>query len=203
MIGRLSFPEQSRPDWVERTTGEFPFDPFKWDTGYRMEIQSELDAYFAMKYQLEEEELKFILDPAISALGGPNFPGETFRVLKEKEMKKYGEYKTSRLVLDAWNRKPWEEPATVRKRPAAQLEVAESIVVPHAYPMLMGYIIYKHQNPRYSRTLGRTKMEKLLYLIDAETNINLGRVAVKNKYGPADTDATQLAERNAEELKYF
>jgi len=33
-----------------------------------------------------------------------DFPGETFRVLKEKEIKKYGEYRTQRLVLEAWDR---------------------------------------------------------------------------------------------------
>jgi hypothetical protein len=35
---------------------------------------------------------------------GPDFPGATFRVLKEKEEKKYGEYRTRRLVLEAWER---------------------------------------------------------------------------------------------------
>jgi len=34
---------------------------------------------------------------------GHDFPGETFRVLKEKEEKKYGEYRTRRLVLKAWD----------------------------------------------------------------------------------------------------
>jgi hypothetical protein len=34
---------------------------------------------------------------------GPIFPGETFRVFKEKE-KQYGEYRTRRLVLEAWDR---------------------------------------------------------------------------------------------------
>jgi len=33
-----------------------------------------------------------------------DFPGETFRVLKEKEIAKYGEYRTQRLVLAAWDR---------------------------------------------------------------------------------------------------
>jgi hypothetical protein len=33
-----------------------------------------------------------------------DFPGETFRVLKEKEEKKYGEYRTRRLVLEAWDK---------------------------------------------------------------------------------------------------
>jgi len=34
---------------------------------------------------------------------GPGFPGETFRVLKEKETRQYGEYRTKRLVPAAWN----------------------------------------------------------------------------------------------------
>ena len=33
-----------------------------------------------------------------------DFPGETFRVLKQKEIAKYGEYRTRRLVLAAWDR---------------------------------------------------------------------------------------------------
>lgn len=33
-----------------------------------------------------------------------DFPGETFRVLKEKEEKQFGEYRTRRLVLEAWER---------------------------------------------------------------------------------------------------
>jgi hypothetical protein len=33
----------------------------------------------------------------------PDFSSETFRVLKEKEEKQYGEYRTRRLVLEAWD----------------------------------------------------------------------------------------------------
>ena len=32
-----------------------------------------------------------------------DFPGETFRVLKDREMREYGEYRTGRLVLAAWD----------------------------------------------------------------------------------------------------
>ncbi|MDD1777503.1 MAG: hypothetical protein LUQ65_04985 [Candidatus Helarchaeota archaeon] len=45
----------------------------------------------------------------------PDSPGETFRVLKEKEEKQYGEYRTRRLVLEAWDKlekirvKNWNE----------------------------------------------------------------------------------------------
>jgi len=34
---------------------------------------------------------------------GPDFPADTFRVLKEKEEREYGEYRTRRLVLEAWD----------------------------------------------------------------------------------------------------
>ena len=33
-----------------------------------------------------------------------DFPGETFRVLKNKDEAAYGEYRTRRLVLEAWER---------------------------------------------------------------------------------------------------
>jgi hypothetical protein len=32
------------------------------------------------------------------------FPGETFHVLKEKEQRQCGEYRTRRLVLEAWEK---------------------------------------------------------------------------------------------------
>jgi hypothetical protein len=51
---------------------------------------------------LTRDELRYILDPA--DVYGPDFPSETFRVLKEKEQKVYGEYRTRRLVLEAWDR---------------------------------------------------------------------------------------------------
>jgi hypothetical protein len=36
--------------------------------------------------------------------GGHDFPGDTFRVLKKKEEKQYSEYRTRRLVLEAWDK---------------------------------------------------------------------------------------------------
>lgn len=53
-------------------------------------------------YGLTRDELRYILDPA--DVHGPDFPDETFRVLKEKEQAKFGEYRTRRLVLEAWDR---------------------------------------------------------------------------------------------------
>ena len=80
----------------------FPYAPFGWEEDRRATIQAELDAFFAIRYGLTEQELRYILDPA--DIYGPNFPGETFRVLKDKEVSRFGEYRTKRLVLDAWSR---------------------------------------------------------------------------------------------------
>ena len=77
-------------------------DPFEWDEERRALLKAELDAYYAKLYGLTEEELRYILDP--KEVYGEDFPGETFRVLKNKEIRKYGEYRTKRLVLDAWER---------------------------------------------------------------------------------------------------
>jgi len=44
-----------------------------------------------------------ILLPYFEDIYCMDFSGETFRVLKEKEEKQYGEYRTRRLVLRAWD----------------------------------------------------------------------------------------------------
>lgn len=81
---------------------DFPLPPFRWKDERRTLIRAELDARIARLYGLTRDELRYILDPA--DVYGPDFPGETFRVLKEKETKLYGEYRTRRLVLEAWDR---------------------------------------------------------------------------------------------------
>jgi len=80
----------------------FPLPPFRWSEERRAHIRAELDARIARLYGLTRDELRYILDPA--DVYGPDFPGETFRVLKAKETKQYGEYRTRRLVLEAWDR---------------------------------------------------------------------------------------------------
>lgn len=76
--------------------------PFAWDEGRRAHLRAELDAFYARTYGLTRDELRYILDPA--DMKGPDYPSETFRVLKEKEIRQYGEYRTRRLVLEAWDR---------------------------------------------------------------------------------------------------
>ena len=64
-------------------------------------MKDELDACYARLYSHIRDELRYILDP--KEVHGEDFPGETFRVLKEKEVRLYGEYRTRRLVLEAWD----------------------------------------------------------------------------------------------------
>lgn len=89
--------------------GEYSLEPFIWHEARRAQIRAELDARIARLYGLTRDELRYILDP--KDVYGDDFPGETFRVLKEKEMRQYGEYRTHRLVLEAWDQ---EEGMNVR-----------------------------------------------------------------------------------------
>lgn len=107
-----------------------PLPPFKWQEGRRARLRAELDAYYARLYGLTRKQLRYVLDPADLTPGEledildpheevqdaldeagyaersaqSDFPGETFRVLKEKELREYGEYRTRRLVLEAWEK---------------------------------------------------------------------------------------------------
>ncbi|ARJ69123.1 Eco57I restriction-modification methylase domain-containing protein [Paracoccus contaminans] len=76
--------------------------PFAWDEDRRARLRADLDAFYARAYGLTRDELRYILDPA--DVKGPDYPSETFRVLKEKEIRQHGEYRTRRLVLSAWDR---------------------------------------------------------------------------------------------------
>lgn len=76
--------------------------PFAWDPDRRALLRAELDAYYAKLYGLTRDELRYILDPA--DIYGDDYPSETFRVLKKNEIRQFGEYRTRRLVLAAWDK---------------------------------------------------------------------------------------------------
>lgn len=78
-----------------------PLPPFPWNPERRARLRAELDAYYARLYGLTRDELRYILDPA--EVMGPDYPSETFRVLQKNEMREFGEYRTQRLVLEAWD----------------------------------------------------------------------------------------------------
>jgi len=74
---------------------------FVWNPERRAHLRAELDAYYARLYGLTRDELRYILDP--KDVMGTEYPSETFRVLKDGEMRAFGEYRTQRLVLAAWD----------------------------------------------------------------------------------------------------
>ncbi|HFD14720.1 MAG TPA: SAM-dependent DNA methyltransferase [Rhodospirillales bacterium] len=104
--------------------------PFGWDPERRARLRAELDAYYAYLYGLNRKQLRYILDPAdltekevedildpAEEVADPldeegyrrrversDYPSETFRVLKQREMRQFKEYRTRRLVLEAWER---------------------------------------------------------------------------------------------------
>lgn len=75
----------------------FDCAPFKWDDSRRASIRAELDAWSAVKYGVSKMDLKYILDPAEAM--GADFPSETFRVLKNKEVSQSGKFLTAQRVL--------------------------------------------------------------------------------------------------------
>ena len=77
-------------------------EPFLFDPERRAILRAELDAWYAKAYGLTRDELRYILDPA--DVMGEDYPSETFRVLKNNEIKQFGEYRTRRLVLEAWDK---------------------------------------------------------------------------------------------------
>lgn len=85
--------------------------PFAWDEDRRAALRAELDAWYALAYGLTFDELRYVLDP--KEVMGSDYPSETFRVLQNNEIKKYGEYRTQRLVLSAYD-------ALVKAAPATQ-----------------------------------------------------------------------------------
>lgn len=121
----------------------FDGPPFPYIEDRRARLRAELDALVARLYGLNRKQLRYILcpqglswaelenindgweDPTCS---GPHslpsepaldFPGETFRVLKDGkngEERRYGEYRTRRLVLEAWDRL-WNELGPVEPLP--------------------------------------------------------------------------------------
>lgn len=96
----LTYTSHDLAGWAQDLgyTGE----PFIFNPERRAILRAELDAYYAKLYGLTRDELRYILDPA--EVMGDDYPSETFRVLKNNEMREFGEYRTQRLVLEAWDR---------------------------------------------------------------------------------------------------
>ena len=92
-------------------------EPFVWDEERRHKLKSELDAIYAHMYGLERDEIKWILEP--------EEPSVSFPALQRSEEKEFGEYRTKRYVLHAYDQLArgelpdlTEVPAEIRARRA-------------------------------------------------------------------------------------
>lgn len=99
-ILELTYTAHDMAPWAQALGHDGP--PFAFDPDRRAVLRAELDACYARLYGLTRDELRYILDPADVA--GADYPTETFRVLKASEQRAFSEYRTRRLVLEAWDR---------------------------------------------------------------------------------------------------
>lgn len=104
--------------------------PFAWNPERRAQLRAELDTYYARLYGLTRDELRYVLDPA--DVMGPDYPSETFRVLKESELRSFGEYRTRRLVLEAWDRQVAMRSQDSRDVPAVPIQYSQHGMIRNA-----------------------------------------------------------------------
>lgn len=114
----LTYTAHDLTPWARDLGYEGP--PFAFDPNRRAILRAELDAYYARLYGLTRDELRYILDPA--DVMGADYPSETFRVLKNNELREFGEYRTRRLVLEAWDALEAEQPVAIpAQKPARRV----------------------------------------------------------------------------------
>lgn len=99
-ILELTYTSTTMRPWAEDL--EYSGPVFAWDEDRRAQLRAEVDAFYARKYAFTRDELRYVLDPA--DVKGADYPSETFRGLKKNEEARFGEYRTQRLVLEAWDR---------------------------------------------------------------------------------------------------
>ncbi len=63
--------------------------PFRWDEERRALLRAELDAAYLHLYRLDRPDAEYVLD--------------TFRLMRMRDERRYGEYRTKRLILDVYD----------------------------------------------------------------------------------------------------
>jgi hypothetical protein len=107
---RFSQPTEWQPlvrldDWITDRVNELVFTawdmqpfaaeigddnaPFVWNEGRRGAIRAELDAAFFHLYRVERDDVEYVLG--------------AFPIVRRKDVAKYGEYRTARLILEAYD----------------------------------------------------------------------------------------------------
>jgi hypothetical protein len=64
--------------------------PFKWEEEERFQLRCELDAAYFHLYQIERNDVDYIL--------------ETFPIVKKKDEARYQEYRTKRMILEIYDK---------------------------------------------------------------------------------------------------
>jgi hypothetical protein len=106
-VAELVYTSSAMAQFYEELIAELKDDtvkrdaPFEFNENRRHKIKCELDAFIAHLFGLSREDLVFILDP--SELLGADYPSHTFLGLKSKEVRDFGEYRTRRRVIQAWD----------------------------------------------------------------------------------------------------
>lgn len=97
----LVIPRVLELTYTSETTRELATDlgyqgpPFPWNEQRRLCLRAELDAIFAHIYGLSREEIKWMLDADAPSLSFPS--------LKQNETRKFGDFRTQGLVLEAYD----------------------------------------------------------------------------------------------------
>ena len=63
--------------------------PFAWDEERRFRLRCELDAAYFHLYQIQREDVEYIMD--------------TFPIVQRKDEQKNGEYRTKRVILEIYD----------------------------------------------------------------------------------------------------
>ena len=63
--------------------------PFRWNEERRFQLRCELDAAYFHLYSIERDDVDYIM--------------ETFPIVKRKDEKLYGEYRTKRVILEMYD----------------------------------------------------------------------------------------------------
>ncbi|WP_431885767.1 Eco57I restriction-modification methylase domain-containing protein [Micromonospora wenchangensis] len=63
--------------------------PFRWEIGRRELLRAELDAAYFYLYGIERDDVEYIMD--------------TFKIVRQKDEAAHGEYRTKRLILNAYD----------------------------------------------------------------------------------------------------
>jgi hypothetical protein len=153
----LTYAAHDLQSWAEDLGYRGP--PFAWNPERRAVLRAELDAYYARLYGLTRDELCYILDPA--SVMGADYPSETFRVLKEGEIRAYGEYRTQRLVLGAWDRLAAESAQHAAPTPALPVHYSPQGLIRNADEARFAGLIVA-LIARHSQGLTLTDLQALL-----------------------------------------